>query len=307
MNEMTSWDCKRCGHIATTKSNLLQHLRRKKPCNCIIQDIDVSVYIEELLKREIDGKTYDCDWCGKQYTCWQNRSRHKKTCKKKPSDTINESDEIKIMKSKIDELERIIKESRGTTHYTMNNTNNGTINNYIINGLGKEDISYLINNQVFKDNLIKKINSMRHDKYGPVMNILEHKHFHPDYISNQNIRKSNKKDNFLDVYDGAVWKRMYKDDVLNEVFENLHAQITNVIEEALYDNKTKATIIDFFMQEVGEPLGWEVWTGNYEYTPQLEEKVKISLRKRIYSLACDRIYEWSKNQHEQHVNKPVAS
>ena len=59
-----SLHCKRCGHIFTSKSNLLQHLRRKTACPTNFDDISVNNYMKELLpEKQYNDKTYDCQYC----------------------------------------------------------------------------------------------------------------------------------------------------------------------------------------------------------------------------------------------------
>lgn len=73
--------CKRCGHESSTKGNLLKHLRRKNPCVNSVADISVDECIKELLQKNTNEKTWDCEHCGKQFNNYQNRWRHLKTCK----------------------------------------------------------------------------------------------------------------------------------------------------------------------------------------------------------------------------------
>jgi hypothetical protein len=76
------WRCKRCNHMSSSKCNLLKHLRRKAPCNTTHDSISIIEYINDLIKKEYNEKTYDCNFCGAKFNAYQNRHRHYKTCKK---------------------------------------------------------------------------------------------------------------------------------------------------------------------------------------------------------------------------------
>ena len=75
------WTCKRCSHQSTSKCNLLKHLRRKVSCNDTNGSISIETYIDELIKKEYNDKTYNCKYCGTRFNSYQNRHRHYKTCK----------------------------------------------------------------------------------------------------------------------------------------------------------------------------------------------------------------------------------
>lgn len=72
--------CRRCGYETSCKSNLVRHLRRQSVCQATRSNIHVSEYLNELLKREYNDKTYDCDICHRRFNSRSNKSRHRKTC-----------------------------------------------------------------------------------------------------------------------------------------------------------------------------------------------------------------------------------
>ena len=51
MSEPTNYVCKRCGHQAIQRSNLISHLSRKTPCQPKISNTDRAVLLEEVNNR----------------------------------------------------------------------------------------------------------------------------------------------------------------------------------------------------------------------------------------------------------------
>ena len=74
--------CRRCGHTVTTRSNLFKHLRRKKICQPLYENIEPNVLLEELLNEKAKIKTIKCNHCDAMFTTRQAKSLHMKTCKK---------------------------------------------------------------------------------------------------------------------------------------------------------------------------------------------------------------------------------
>jgi outer membrane murein-binding lipoprotein Lpp len=101
--------CKRCDQEFLHKAYLKSHLERKKICNFIDNDYDVKLLLEELYKRNLKEKTYDCEYCGMKFNSTSGKCQHKKICKDKPKDTetiVNElSEQVKKLQSKIEVLQ----------------------------------------------------------------------------------------------------------------------------------------------------------------------------------------------------------
>ena len=83
-------------------------------------------------KTEIEtNKIFPCRYCNSNYKFKQSRWKHEQVCK---NETISLKKQIEILTKKVDDLSK----TRQTV--TINNNTNNTI---IINGIGKEDISFL--------------------------------------------------------------------------------------------------------------------------------------------------------------------
>lgn len=102
------WVCRRCGHESSTKSNLLTHLRRQKPC--VARNINISHvdYITELLAKDYNDVTFDCVHCKTKFNSRSSRSRHYKTCSAK-NKTVHKEGIINTMPySELIEVEKIV-------------------------------------------------------------------------------------------------------------------------------------------------------------------------------------------------------
>lgn len=94
--------CKRCNVIFYTKARLKSHLQRKNICKFLNEDLDVNILLEELDTRQLNDKTYDCEYCNKKFNSSSNKSKHKKICKDKPPDEMKELKQtIDILVSKV--------------------------------------------------------------------------------------------------------------------------------------------------------------------------------------------------------------
>ena len=109
--------------------------------------------------------------------------------------TKNEYD-LKVVENMtiIDELRKqveLLLRNQGSNNITFNT-------NIVLNAFGKENTSYITSDYV---KLL--INN------GPIQSIpklLEHIHFNPDHIENQNIQIPNKKEPYAKIFNGTKWE-----------------------------------------------------------------------------------------------------
>lgn len=296
-SKMNAVKCRRCGHQCTSKSNLLQHLRRKKPCVALLEDIKVDDYIESLLARQHEGKLYECRYCDKCFTAASNRCRHEQRCKQQLKETSkSDKEEIKQLKRELDELRACFEEFKGKgSNVTTNNTNNGTINNIVINTIGREDISYITEERAYKNFMVRCIKARA---YG-LMEFLVRKHFDPKHPENHNIRKLNKKDDFVEVHIDKEWQTRYVEDALDDVFRAMQTPFADFVQEVFTENGVlKKDVLDYFVETVAKPLEWDLDTMDYEYDrEEKSEEEKKVLREKICKLAVEHIYKKSQEVH----------
>ena len=114
-----------------------------------------------------------CKFCFKQYTSPSVKCKHQKICKKNPQLTVSNN---------------ITNINQNITN-NISNTNNIT-NNMMINGFGREDVSYLTGN-IATDIRINTIRKTLTDTMDLV-------HFNADHPENQTVRKLNKKSDLME-------------------------------------------------------------------------------------------------------------
>ena len=128
--EAKVWICKRCEHESSSKCNLLKHLRRKTPCVDSKNVITIEAYIQELLRREYNDKTYDCQFCSTKFNAYQNRHRHYKTCKEAKKQ--NKDNIIKELQEENNRLKEQLNKNVSSQNIVNNiiNNINITINSF---------------------------------------------------------------------------------------------------------------------------------------------------------------------------------
>ena len=148
LDSITKHLCKRCGLDFTQKITLITHLKKKKTCMPIENDIEPYKLIEEL-KDNTKKIGKECDKCNKIYKNDETLRKHKCIVEQtKPYlEKINErldklEEENKMLKTK---LQNNVPKSliKNITNNTNNSTNNGIINNITINAFGKENLEHL--------------------------------------------------------------------------------------------------------------------------------------------------------------------
>lgn len=133
------WICKRCNHSTSTKSNLLSHLRNKKPCQVDIAeggiDIPIQKYIDELLLVIQEPKAYSCPHCNYQFNHSQSMYRHFKTCKIKNKSEEKEppKDEKDILIEQLqEEIEKYKQQISMLSQNNVTETNSQVVENNTI-------------------------------------------------------------------------------------------------------------------------------------------------------------------------------
>ena len=184
--------CKRCHAELTTNGNLKKHLERKKTCFALFDNIDISVYMNELIKeRPRDTHNHNCDHCQKGFKSLKTKCRHEITCKKNPNIqqisivVDGNMDELKAEILKLrDKVYQQGKELQLYKDAPINNTNNITQNNQnitnniniVLRNFGDENLDCLsddicIGSYMFND----------------VITLIREMNFHPDFPENHNL------------------------------------------------------------------------------------------------------------------------
>lgn len=292
---MTTFTCKRCGYETKIKENLVKHLRRKTPCNATLQDVSQDDLIRELTDRTFSS-SFICSECESSFNHASSLYRHKARCPGRKAEQEDKEDLLRSLKEKDDrikQLEAMLSNQQGSpcTIGTQNNIH--VVNNIQINNFGREDISYMTDHPRFQQFMIACIRG----KASGVIEFLDKKHFNTNHPENNNLRKLNKKDKFMQVYKNGKWKLAFCDEVLEDVLHNIQDQFSKFVESELYEHggSLKKVWIDNFMKEVGVALDWDLSIGTYEFdTDSISDEKKSELKKKIYMLLTEHIYQKSK-------------
>ena len=167
-----------------------------------------------------------------------------------------------------------------TTHNTIINesgciiNNYNSINNLKINCLGDEDTSYITND--FLNKVIK-------NPFIGIPKLVELIHFNPEHPENNNIKIINKKEPYLDYFNGNVWKTANKSKVISDVIIS-----KNIITDKHLNNLDDSENSNNY-KKYSEAVKYFVNNfviDNYSTKPSYKELKKIykDLEKDIYSL-----------------------
>lgn len=199
-------------------------------------NVNDTVNVNELRKK------YQCNYCNKLLTSRQGKYAHHRICKFKnqvteniihidknnknnneKSSFIENNKEIKQLIEQAKEEGRkeslyIIGELKSQIEVLLKNqgTNNTHTTNYniMVNSFGKENLDY-----ISKDDIYNIIND------GPVYSIpklLKYIHFNPEHKENHNVKITNKKQNYAQIFNGIDWEYRDKQDTIENMSDRAY-------------------------------------------------------------------------------------
>ena len=229
--------CKRCDSVFSVKSHLKSHLLKKNLCKFIDKDYDRDVLISELYQKNLNDKTFDCEFCGTKFNHSSNKSRHKKVCKNKPLDKITVLEQtVEKLVSKIDEQQSQINKLEAQPKNTTNN--NTQINNNIsLNGVKLRDFGRE-NMDAIPESLVSSLFCELRFR-----ELLAQLHCDPNFPENQNIRIRSIKRNTMEIFRNNKWDILTFSKGLNELLLQGHKIFSE------YCKKDKNRIIQEDMDE----------------------------------------------------------
>jgi hypothetical protein len=290
--------CDRCGGTFYKLDNLRRHLKKKKTCEPILQDISVSELID---KYKVKKGYYKCENCGKEYKSAVGKCKHKKKCSK--NSIIIEKKENYKLKVELDkevlkrkklekqveilllektEIQEQLKNnnigiinndnSQNTVNNTTNNDNRVT-NINIINNFGEENIEYLLKDENFIKKCIESpINSIH--RY------LDNVHFNKEHPENTNIKITNLLGPYMDYVKGGKWKKIEKNILLPKI---INKSIDVVDEIAYYDLNSDS-------EDDDNLNNWDKYSDIKDgENKKLKEKIIKKATRHIYNKTNDTI------------------
>ena len=172
-----------------------------------------------------------CSGCQKNFSHLSSLSRHRVKCKVNESNDISAvkdtpkvdlETEIKELRKKIEDLEKI-KNSNNTTN-NIKNQNNTTNNIININCFGNENMDYITDKVIL--HCMSKI-------YGSIPLLIEKIHFDPEHPENHNIQIPNKKLPHAKIMNHKrEWEIIQKKDAIDTMIDNGY----NLLDEKFQEN-----------------------------------------------------------------------
>ena len=261
---MVMYTCDKCGYTTNRKGNYISHLNRKIPC--VSKDVNIVCSLKnppkpsKILQNSLQNpqkslqnppiindndSDLECIYCGKVFKRKDNLTRHISHRCKIIKSQMNElelekskwEDEKLELKTKTSELENKVEKlsqdliNKPQNIITQNNINNGKISNKTINinSYGNESIDHLTNSY------LKDLIGL---PYTAVQKLIKDIHCNPKVPENHNLRKRNKKDKYIEYYDGKQWKIEDKRKQLDHLVDMTFTILENIVDgEDDIDNK----------------------------------------------------------------------
>lgn len=228
--------------------------------------------------------TIICKYCEKKVQTKSSLNRHLKICKLKPI-TISDLPSIESsIKKKIDEqLMTVNANYSKIINNTVNNTQN--IQNIIVmdkinlREFGKEDLDHIT------DEIMNR--AIKYPQTG-ILNLIREIHFNDTMPQNQNINIINKKEQFIEIFNGKEWKKQDKKTAIQNIITSKKDIMDDYVEE-----KTEKNLISNFIKDNYE--NFSEMLDNYirESLGHYDEQIKTNIAKK-----CQKLYKEIFNQAE---------
>lgn len=288
------YDCKRCGFSTKSSQNLKLHFKRKTMCAPILSNVEPSSLCDELFGGQpISEKKYMCEYCKKSYASVESRCNHKKICKKKIEHKVSSEEKITQQQKLIEEQQKRIDEleSREKVSAVTVNIQNIETQNVTINAFGQENLAYLTSSPEYK----KFMTSCFDDHVQGILNLTDAIYYNKDHPENHNIKKSNKKDNHIKVYDGTKWQTRFAKDTAETIFEKINHELMEFLKSMQHKRTPiKNVIMKKFMELVGNALGYDFSMFRYKYECNKSEKELGRRKQELIALEMSHINERTK-------------
>lgn len=219
---MVEYKCKKCNKVFNHLGNYNSHIMRIFPCNSKNENK------EKIINNDVAENESQCKYCRKIFSRKDVCLRHEKSnCKNKKMFDC-------------EKLKEEIKQTVINNFQTINNFN--TINNFQqniqqntninINPFGKEDTSFLTHS-VMKNILKNPDNG--------IPQLIRLIHFNPEIPQNHNVKMKNKKEPYVNVFNGQNWEVRDKDDTIQDLIISKKEIADDYFENLLTDQDIEIT------------------------------------------------------------------
>ena len=235
---MAQHKCPRCGFETRYLSHIYSHFARKKPCKAILEDIPFETLKESYTigvcasactnlcasvcasigHEALDMKKYKCKYCDKSYTHNQSLYKHMKKHHNTSSGVVSR-EEYESLQQEIQNLKMNQTQTKTTQQLTINNTTNQI---FIVNSFGNENIDYI--NEDYIEKLLKQ------PKKG-INSLIRQIHFNPGRPENHNIKITNKKLPYINVFTNHGWEIDDKKKIINNMINRSYSLMEDVYED----------------------------------------------------------------------------
>ena len=241
--------CQFCSKKFPQQWRLRRHLKKKKPCKFLSQNIPEIIPKKKIYPISSQKKEYSCDYCNRNYKHKYHLTRHLKTCKIR-----KEKDEIKSLEEEMEEMRSEIQRLKEEKVPTVNNTNcnnitNVTNVNIMLNDYGEENVNFLKHSK-YKQ-IIKQI--LGNGVLG-LQQYIKYKYCNPHQPENFTIKYTNKKRNDLFIRSNNEWTTRDKNEIMDELY-NRDGNVEEVLSvyehlNELANNEDLDKIQENFVKEV---------------------------------------------------------
>ena len=241
--------CQFCSKKFPQQWRLRRHLKKKKPCRNLSQNIPEIIPKKKIYPILSQKKEYSCDYCNRNYKHKYHLTRHLKTCKIR-----KEKDEKKSLEEEMEEMRSEIQRLKEEKVPTVNNTNcnnitNVTNVNIMLNDYGEENVNFLKHSK-YKQ-IIKQI--LGNGVLG-LQQYIKYKYCNPHQPENFTIKYTNKKRNDLFIRSNNEWTTRDKNEIMDELY-NRDGNVEEVLSvyeylNELANNEDLDKIQENFVKEV---------------------------------------------------------
>lgn len=260
------FQCKRCLYQTAHKHVLKAHLtKRKKECEVVESGQDIPVQ-ELLAEISINGRLsqlpykYECEWCGTKFTQASNKSIHKRICKVRPTDTMDNTHPspppsdpaiVNALQNLTDVLTKQHVYGTSTYNNITNIKNNIHVNVQLPSNFGEEKVDVILEDKPFLTDCVMRLGL-------GIKELLERIHFQQEQTTPNamNFKNFKVKQKTVEVLKDGNWQLCDQSTFLKEMIDRgyriLYSHFLSDLENNVYGGCQEQ--INKYYTRLGESL-----------------------------------------------------